>query len=83
MVRGGALETLRRALSERCRKTAGSGFGSGSRSGSSSSAAGGAEGGSGRSDPLLRLIRDIMERLVNDSDAGGDFMRSALRAAAQ
>lgn len=34
-------------------------------------------------DPLVRLIRDVMGRLVNDADAGGDFMRTALRAAAQ
>jgi hypothetical protein len=34
-------------------------------------------------DPLLRLIRDVMGRLVNDSNAGADFMRTALKAAAQ
>jgi hypothetical protein len=28
--------------------------------------------------PLVRLIRDVMARVVNDTEAGGDFLRAAL-----
>ena len=70
MVRGGALGTLQRALKERTASVA-------------SSLGGGAVGRGLADDPLSRLIREVMGRLVNDTDTGADFMRTAMRAAAQ
>lgn len=74
MVRGGALGTLRRAL--KARRAAVGSVSPGCRNHNLHAVV--VDG-----DPLLRLIRDVMGKLVQDSDAGADFMRTALSAAAR
>ena len=82
MVRGGALGTLRRALA--ARRQWGALRVRARAEGSKATDAGGtmnAHLGDERTrDPLVVAITDVMARLVGDADAGGDFMRSALRA---
>jgi len=70
MVRAGALAELKRALKAALQTAALNTTAAAAGSGAAAAAEGQV--------PLVRLIRDVMARVVNDTEAGGDFLRAAL-----